>query len=52
MGVVIVHGKPVMRSATRDDRSFVKEYTALAIKVGSVPSIGRQHDPSTQYRPR
>lgn len=51
---VIVDGKPVMaagRPVTWDDRSFVKEYTALAIKIGSVPGIVRKHGPSTRYRP-
>jgi len=51
---VVVDGKLVMASGRPvgwDDRSFLKEYAALATKVGSVPGIVRLHGPSTRYRP-
>jgi 5-methylthioadenosine/S-adenosylhomocysteine deaminase len=44
---VIVAGRPV----GWDDRSFVEEYRALGVKIGSVPGIVRRHGPSTRYRP-
>jgi cytosine/adenosine deaminase-related metal-dependent hydrolase len=51
---VVVDGKLVMadgRPVGWDDRSFVEEFVALGIKIGSVPGIVRRHGPSTGYRP-
>lgn len=50
---VIIAGNPVMvagRPTDWDDREFVREYAALAVKVGSMPGIVRLHGPSTRYR--
>jgi 5-methylthioadenosine/S-adenosylhomocysteine deaminase len=50
---VVIAGKPVMaagRPVSWDDREFVREHAALAVKAGSVPGIVRLHGPSTRYR--
>lgn len=52
---VVVDGKAVMaagRPVGWDHRAFMKEFAALAIKVGSNPEIVRVHGPSSRHRPR
>jgi 5-methylthioadenosine/S-adenosylhomocysteine deaminase len=50
---VIVNGNVVMaggRPVAWDEREFVREYTKIGIKIGSVPGIERRHGPSSGYR--